>query len=51
MKVLSKSRSKLGLECPNKLFYTNKKEHANQKLDDPFLQALASAGFQVEEFA
>lgn len=51
MKVLSKSRFKLGLECPNKLFYTNKKEYANQKQDDPFLQALASGGFQVEELA
>ena len=51
MKVLSKSRYKLGLECPNKLFYTSKKEYANQKQEDPFLQALASGGFQVEELA
>ena len=51
MRVLSKSRYKLGLECPNKLFYTGKKEYANQKQEDPFLQALASGGFQVEELA
>jgi len=51
MKVLSKSRYKLGLECPNKLYYTGKKEYANQKQEDPFLQALASGGFQVEELA
>lgn len=52
MRVLTKSRFKLGLECPNKLFYTNKKEeYANIKLDNPFLQALASGGFQVEELA
>ena len=51
MKVLSKSRFKLGLECPNKLFYTGKKEYANKKVDDPFLEALAQGGFQVEEFA
>ncbi|MCF8274961.1 MAG: DUF2779 domain-containing protein [Flavobacteriaceae bacterium] len=51
MRVLSKSRYKLGLECPNKLFYTSKKEYANQKQEDPFLQALASGGFQVEELA
>jgi len=51
MKVLSKSRYKIGLECPNKLFYTSNKEYANQKQEDPFLQALASGGFQVEELA
>jgi hypothetical protein len=52
MRVLSKSRFKLGLECPNKLYYTGKdKEYANTKSDDPFLQALASGGFQVEELA
>ena len=51
MKVLSKSRYKLGLECPNKLYYTGKKEYANQKKEDPFLQALAEGGFQVEELA
>jgi hypothetical protein len=31
MKLLTKSRFKLGLECPNKLYYTSKKEYANQK--------------------
>jgi hypothetical protein len=52
MRYLTKSRFKLGLECPNKLFYTNKnKEYANTKSNDPFLQALASGGFQVEEMA
>lgn len=51
MKVLTKSRFKLGLECPNKLFYTNKKEYANTKNEDPFLEALAEGGFQVEELA
>jgi hypothetical protein len=51
MKVLSKSRFKLGLECPNKLFFTGKKEYANKKADDSFLQALANGGFQVEELA
>lgn len=52
MRVLSKSRFKLGLECPNKLYYTGKdKEYANTKSNDPFLQALASGGFQVEELA
>lgn len=52
MKVLSKSRFKLGLECPNKLFFTGKEEeYANQKNENPFLKALASGGFQVEELA
>jgi len=51
MKVISKSRFKLGLECPNKLFYTRKKEYVNNRQNDPFLMALASGGFQVEEYA
>ena len=51
MKVLTKSRFKLGLECPNKLFYTGKKEYANKKQEDPFLLALAEGGFQIEEYA
>lgn len=51
MKVLSKSRFKLGLECPNKLFFTSNKLYANKKNDDTFLQALAKGGFQVEELA
>ena len=51
-RYLTKSRFKLGLECPVKLFYTNKKqEYANQKQEDPFLAALAKGGFQVEELA
>jgi len=51
MKPLTKSRFKLGLECPNKLFYTGKKEYPSTKMDDTFLQALAQGGFQVEELA
>lgn len=51
MKVLSKSRFKLGLECPNKLFFTSDKNYANQKSADSFLLALAKGGFQVEELA
>lgn len=51
MKVLTKSRFKLGLECPNKLFFTGKPEYANAKSDDTFLAALAEGGFQVEELA
>lgn len=51
MRVLSKSRFKLGLECPNKLFFTGKKSYANNKDDDSFMEALAEGGFQVEELA
>ena len=51
MRVLTKSRFKLGLECPNKLFYTGKKEYANKKQEDLFLIALAEGGFQIEEYA
>jgi len=51
MKVLSKTRFKLGLECPNKLYYTSNKNYANKKNDDTFLKALANGGFQVEELA
>ncbi len=51
MKPLTKSRFKLGLECPNKLYFTSKKDYANKSLDDSFLQALAKGGFQVEALA
>lgn len=50
-RLLTKSRFKQALECPNKLFYTKKEEYANRKLEDPFLEALAQGGFQVEELA
>ena len=52
MKALSKSRYKQGLECPNKLYFSNNKEvYLNKKNEDSFLQALASGGFQIEEYA
>lgn len=51
MRPLTKSRFKTALECPNKLFFTSKKDFANNKSDDPFMKALASGGFQVEELA
>jgi hypothetical protein len=50
-RYLTKSRFKLGLECPTKLFYTGKSEYVNQRLEDPFLLALADGGFQVGELA
>ncbi len=52
MRVLSKSRFKIGLECPNKLFYNGKpEEYVNNKVDDSFMAALAQGGFQVEALA
>ena len=51
MRVLTKSKFKLGLECPNKLYYTGKKDYANTKNENSFLEALAKGGFQVEELA
>ncbi len=52
MKYLTKSKFKTALECPTKLYYSErKKEYANAKLDDPFLEALAKGGFQVGELA
>ena len=51
VKPLTKSRFKLGLECPNKLFFTDNLQYANKKIEDPFLEALAKGGFQVEALA
>ncbi len=50
-RVLSKSKFKLGLECPNKLYFTDKKEYVNTQKSNTFLQALAQGGFQVEALA
>jgi hypothetical protein len=50
-RYLTKSKFKLALECPTKLYYDGKPEYANHKIDDPFLLALAEGGFQVGELA
>lgn len=50
-RYLTKSRFKLALSCPTKLFYTNKTEYENTSKTDTFLEALAQGGFQVEELA
>ena len=50
-RYLTKSRFRLAMECPTKLFYADKPEYANQKIEDPFLLALANGGFQVGELA
>jgi hypothetical protein len=48
---LTKSKFKLALECPTKLYYIDKPEYANQKTEDSFLKALAEGGAQVEALA
>ena len=50
-RYLTKSRFKLALECPTKIFYDGKPEYANQNIEDSFLLALAEGGFQVGELA
>jgi hypothetical protein len=50
-RYLTKSRFKLAIECPKKLFYTGKPEYANTNSDDEFLAMLADGGFQVGELA
>ena len=50
-RYLTKSRFKLGLECPTKLFYTKNSEYNDNQFSDPFMQALAKGGYQVGEMA
>ncbi len=51
-RYLTKSRFKEALDCPTKLFYTNKKDiYANVQIEDTFLKSLAQGGFQVEELS
>ena len=50
-RYLTKSRFQVGMDCPAKLYYARKSEYTSQKLDDPFLLALAEGGFQVGELA
>ncbi|WP_420577498.1 DUF2779 domain-containing protein [Ekhidna sp.] len=51
-RYLTKSRFKLAMECPTKLFYTAKKDEYGDNSDaDDFLIALAKGGYQVGELA
>lgn len=51
-RYLTKTRFKLAVECPTKLFYTGKPEtYIDASQEDDFLQALAEGGFQVGELA
>ena len=48
---LTKSKFKLALECPTKLYYIDKPQYANQLSENSFLKALAEGGYQVEALA
>ena len=50
-RYLTKSRFKLALECPTKLYYTGKGAYANTNNDNEFMAMLADGGFQVGELA
>ena len=52
IRYLTKSRFKLAMECPTKLFYTGKSEtYNNIKGENEFLESLAEGGFQVGKMA
>ena len=51
-RYLTKTRFKLAVECPTKLFYTGKKSIYRDAMDeDSFLAMLAEGGYQVGELA
>lgn len=50
-RYLTKSRFKLAVECPRKLYYTGKREYLDKSQDDSFLASLAEGGYQVGELA
>lgn len=50
-RFFTKSRFKVGHECPTKLYYLDRPEYSNKKNDDSFLEALADGGFQVGALA
>jgi len=50
-KLFTKSRFKIGLECPTKLYYNDHLEYKNRMSEDTFLQFLADGGHMVGEFA
>ena len=51
-RYLTKSRFKLALECPRKLFYIGKRdEYRDQMAENDFMAMLAEGGYQVGELA
>lgn len=51
VRFLTKSRFKVGYDCPTKLYFLDNKEFGNKNIDNSFLEALAEGGFQVGELA
>jgi hypothetical protein len=51
VKTLSKSRFKLALECPTKVYYSLDKQYVNANDSNDLLKSLAFGGFQVGELA
>lgn len=52
MALLTKSKFKMALECPTKLWYFDRPDEYINKLDEnSFLKALAEGGAQVEALA
>jgi hypothetical protein len=50
-RYLTKSRFKLAVSCPTKLYYAGKPGYANTNDENEFLAMLADGGFQVGELA
>lgn len=51
-RYLTKSRFKMAVECPTKLFYTNKpRTYKDANKDNDFLEMLADGGYQVGALA
>lgn len=51
-RYLTKSRFKLAMECPTKLYYAQNSEiYKNAKTENDFLETLAEGGFQVGQMA
>lgn len=51
VRYLTKSRFKVGHDCPTKLYFLDDKRFGNSNEENAFLQALAEGGFQVGELA
>lgn len=50
-RFLTKSRFKVGHDCPTKLYFLDDKRYGNASEENAFLAALAEGGFQVGELA
>jgi hypothetical protein len=51
MPPLTKSRYRLGLECPTKIHFANHPGYHNTDSGNEFLKSLAEGGFQVAELS